>query len=210
MMGRHDFTLSASRQRGSLATGFYASTPVQTAFGWTAVTALGPGDLVLTRDMGLVPVAAMRTESRQALWSVRIPAGVLGNAGPVMLPPGQPLLIQTGWALPFSGDDLALVPATALEGWRGIAPHVPAQTEAILQLRLDQPAILSIGPGLLAGCDGPDDAVFDLNRLMQSPRRPVLPLAAARHMVAQLVADEACEAIKALQAADLRPPPNLS
>jgi hypothetical protein len=209
-MGRHESTLRVSSQRSTLATGFYASTPVQTALGWTAVSALGPGDLVMTRDRGLMPVATVRTEYHAALWSVRIPADALGNAGPVMLPPGQPLLIQTDWALPFSGDNLALVPATALEGWHGIAPHVPAQTEAILQLRLDQPAILFIGPGLLAGCDGTDDAAFDLKRLMQSPRRPVLPLAAARHMVAQLVADEACEAIKALQAADLRPPPNLS
>lgn len=209
-MGRHDSTLRLSSQRTSLATGFYASTPVQTAFGWTAVSALGPGDLVMTRDMGLVPVVAVRTEYRQALWSVRIPPGALGNTGPVMLPPGQPLLIQTNWAMPFSGDNLALVPATALEGWQGIAPHVPAETDAILQLRLDQSAILFVGPGLLAGCDGTDEAAFDLRRLMQFPRRPVLPLAAARHMVAQLVADEACEAIKSLQAADLRPPPNLS
>jgi len=209
-MGRHDSTLRVSSQRSSLATGFYASTPVQTAFGWTAMSALGPGDLVMTRDMGLLPVVAVRTEYRQALWSVRIPTRAFDNAGPVMLPPGQPLLIQTDWAMPFSGDDLALVPATALEGWRGIAPHVPAETETILQLQLDHSAILFIGPGLLAGCDGDDDASFDLKRLMQFPRRPVLPLAAARHMVAQLVADEACEAIKALQAADLRPPPNLS
>lgn len=210
MMGRHDFTLARSSQRSTLATGFYASTPVRTAFGWTGAAALGPGDLVMTRDMGLVPVISIRTEPRQALWSVRIPAGAFDNADPVMLPPGQPLLIQTDWAMPFSGDDLALVPATALEGWRGIAPHVPAQPEAIVQLTLDHAAILSIGPGLLAGCDGTDDTVFDLRRLMQFPRRPVLPLAAARHMVAQLVADEACEAIMALQAADLRPPPNLS
>lgn len=210
-MGRHDSTLRVSSQRTSLATGFYASTPVQTAFGWTAVSALGPGDLVMTRDMGLLPVVAVHTEVRQALWSVRIPADALGNPGPVMLPPGQPLLIRTHWAMPFSGDDLALVPATALEGWRGIAPHVPARTEAILQLRLDHSAILFVGPGLLAGCDGGTDTGFDLKRLMQFPRRPVLPLAAARHMVAQLVADEACEGIRALQAADLRPPPpNLS
>ena len=209
-MGRQDFMLTASNQRNALTTGFYASTPVQTAFGWTAASDLGPGDLVMTRDMGLVPVAKVHTEHRQALWSVHVPAGALGNAGPVMLPPGQPLLIQTDWAMPFSGDDLALGPATALEGWRGIAPHVPAEAQPVLQLTLDQPAILFIGPGLMAGCDGTDDTVFDLHRLMQFPRRPILPLAAARHMMAQLVADEACEAIIALQAADLRPPPNLS
>jgi hypothetical protein len=209
-MGRHDSTLRLAGQRMSLATGFYASTQVQTAFGWQAASALGPGDLVMTRDLGLMPIAAVRTEHRQALWSVRIPVAALGNPNPVMLPPGQPLLIQTAWAMPFSGDDLALVPATALEGWRGIAPHVPAETEAILQLRLDQSAVLFIGPGLQAGCDGCENVAFDMKRFLQMPRRPTLPLAAARHMVAQLVADETCEAFKSLQAADLRPPPNLS
>ena len=209
-MGRHDSSLRVFGQRMSLATGLYASTLIRTAFGLQPAATLRPGDLVMTQDLGLVPVACVRPEPRQALWSVRIPAAALGNPDAVMVPPGQPLLIRTSWAMPFSGDDLALVPATALEGWRGIAPHVPARTEAILHLRLDQPAILWIGPGLLAGCDSNDDAAFDMKRFMQLPRRPTLPLAAARHMVAQLVADETCSAFKTLQAADLRDPPNLS
>ena len=209
MMGRHDTTLRAVSQRMSLATGLYASTPVQTAFGWQAAATLRPGDLVLTRGMGLVPLVAVHTEHRQALWSVRIPAMALGNAETVMLPPGQPLLIQTAWALPFSGDDLALIPATALEGWRGIAPHVPARAEPVLQLRLDRSGSLYVGPGLLAGCDGCDDTGFDIKRLMQQPHRPTVPLAAARHMVAQLVAQETGAAFALFQAAAL-PPPNLS
>jgi hypothetical protein len=126
-----------------------------------------------------------------------------------MLPPGQPLLIQTAWAMPFSGDDLALIPATALEGWRGIAPHVPADTEHIVQLVLDQSGILFAGHGLLVACAGNHNWAFDTKRLMQQPNRPTLPLAAARHMVAQLVAQETGDALRALQAADLRPP-NLS
>lgn len=208
-MGRHETNLRAANHRTSLATGLYASTPVQTAFGWQAAASLGPGDLVMTRDMGLVPLVAVHREFRPALWSVRIPANALDNQTPVMLPPGQPLLIQTTWAMPFSGDDLALIPATALEGWRGIAPHVPAQTEPILQLLLDRSGVLIVGHGLMAACAGCDSNAFDLKRLMQPPHRPTLPLAAARHMVAQLVAQETGESFRSFQAADLRPP-NLS
>ncbi len=205
-MGRHDISLKVSGQPTSLACGLYASTPVQTAFGWRPVADLGPGDLVLTPDSGLVPVAAIHTELRQALWSVRIPAGALGNIDQVALPPGQPVQIRTAFAMPFSGDDLALVPATALEGWCGIAPHVPAENQPILQLLLDRPGILFVGPGLLVGCDGMDAGAFDLRRLLDMPSRPVLPLAAARHMVAQLVAQEAGDGFRGLQATALRPP----
>lgn len=205
-MGRHETTLRTADHRMSLASGLYASTPVQTAFGWQAAASLGPGDLVRTRDTGLVPVVAVHRECRAALWSVRIPPEALGNPVPVMLPPGQPVLIQTAWALPFSGDDLALIPATALEGWRGIAPHVPAETEHIVQLLLDQSGILFAGHGLMVACAASHSRAFDLQRLMQRPHRPTLPLAAARHMVAQLVAQETGDALRSLQAADLRPP----
>ena len=208
-MGRHDTTLLLAGTRTALIRGFYASTPVQTAFGWQAASDLCPGDLVMTRDEGLRPIATIHTEVRQALWSVRLPAGAIGNPAMVMLPPGQPVLIKSGYAMPFSGDDLALVPATALEGWRGIAPHVPARTEAILRLRLDRAAILFVGPGLLAGCEGIDATAFDLKRLLDGPIRPTLPLAAARQMVAHLVADEAGAALATCQAAAFRPP-NLS
>lgn len=205
-MGRHDISLSPPQGQTGLARGFYASTPVQTAFGWRFATDLGPGDLVMTLEAGLAPVLAVATEFRPALWSVMLPQGALGNPQDVMLPPGQPLLIRSRHAMPFSGDDLALVPATALEGWRGITAHVPARTEPILQLRLDRPGLVSAGPGLHLGCEGSDSAAFDLKRLLDTPARPCLPLAAARHMVAQLVAEEASGALASLQAAALRPP----
>ncbi len=205
-MGRFDPTLTLAHGRNRLARGLYASTPIQTAFGWRPLAALTPGDLVMTRDEGLKPIAAIHPEFRPALWSVRLPEDVFGNPQAVMLPPGQSVLIRTDYALPFSGDDLALVPATALEGWRGIAPHVPASTEPVLQLRLDRPGVLYAGPGLMIGCEGSDDSAFDINRLLDGPSRPTLPLAAARHLVAHLVADEASATLAGYQAAALRPP----
>lgn len=208
-MGRHDTTFQLTASRTSLIRGIYASIPVQTAFGWQVASDLGPGDLVMTLDEGLRPIADIHTELRQALWSVRLPQGSIGNPETVMLPPGQPVLIKSDYAMPFSGDDLALVPATALEGWRGIAPHVPARTEPILRLFLDRATILFVGPGLMAGCDGMHDSTFDIKRLLDGPTRPTLPLAAARQMVAHLIADEAGYVLAACQAAVLRPP-NLS
>ena len=205
-MGRHDSTLNPPQGRTALARGLYASTPVQTAFGWRFAGDIAVGDLVMTRDAGLVPVKQVATEFRPALWSVLLPEQALGNPQAVMLPPGQPILVRSPYAMPFSGDDLALLPATALEGWRGITPHVPARAEPILQLRLDRPALVNAGPGLHLGCDGAETAGFDLKRLMEAPTRPSLPLAAARHLVAQLVAEEASASLTALQAADLRPP----
>lgn len=209
-MGRHDFSLTGGARRVALASGLYASTQVQTAVGWCLAADIRAGDLVMTRDDGLVPITVVLGEFRKALWSVRLPAEALGNSLEVMLPPGQPLLIRTAYAMPFSGDDMALVPATALEGWRGIAADVPAQTEPIVQLRLPRPGIIFVGPGLMVGCDGSDQARFDLKSLLQTPSRPVLPLAAARQIVAALVAEEACLGFKELHAADLREPPNLS
>ena len=209
-MGRHDPALGLPQGQSTLIRGLYASTLVQTALGWRAAAELGSGDLVMTRDDGLRPIRSVSVEHRQALWSVRLPQGAFGNDAVVMLPPGQPILIKTSYAMPFSGDDLALVPVTTLEGWRGIAPHVPARTEAIVQIRLDRPGVLLVGPGLMAGCEGIDEPTFDIRHLLDSPTRPTLPLAAARHMVAHLVADEACAELAACQAAERWPPPNLS
>ena len=210
MMGRHEFSLGGTARRVTLAKGLYASTKVQTAFGWQCVGDLRPGDLVMTRDDGLTPLHAIHPEFRPALWSVRLPVDAVGNLVDMILPPGQPVLICTAYANPFSGDDLALVPATALEGWHGIAPHVPASTEAVLQLHLPRPGILFAGPGLLVGCDGADPASLTLKSLLHTPCRPVLPLAAARQMMATLVAEEAALCFRTLYAADLCPPPNLS
>ena len=209
-MGRHDLSLTGGIKAVPLTTGLYASTQVQTAFGWCSAADLRAGDLVMTLDDGLVPLNAVETGCHQALWSVRLPIQAAGNQVAVMLPPGQSVLIRTHFAMPFSGDDLALVPATVLEGWHGIAPQVPALNEPVLQLRLSRPGIIFVGPGLLVGCSGSDHGGFRLKDLAHTPSRPVLPLAAGRQMLAALVAQEASTGLKQFHAADLCPPPNLS
>lgn len=209
-MGLHELSLGLGGTKLALPTGLYASTKVQTAFCWQSAGDLRPGDLVMTLDDGLVPLHATRTEIRRALWSVHLPANAHGNLFDMLLPPGQSVLVQTDYAMPFSGDDLALVPATALEGLSGITARVPAIDEPIVQLQLPRFGILLAGPGLMVGCPGCDAGRFDLKDLMHAPTRPVLPIAAARQMVATLIAEEAGHGFKAHYAADLRAPPNLS
>ena len=209
-MGQHDFSFDSGTKRLVLASGLYAATPVQTAFGWLALSDLRAGDLVMTRDDGLMPISLISTEFRKALWSVRVPADSLGNGAEVLLPPGQSVLIRSNFARPFSGDDLALIPATALEGWHGIAPQVPALAQPMLQIRLARPAILFAGPGLMVGCEGMDQGRFDLKHLLHCPSRPVLPLAAARQMVSSLVAEEAGAFFQQFYAADFPVAPNRS
>ena len=205
-MGRHDLTLGVAIMGWSgLASGLYASTPVLTATGWVDMTDLRAGDLVVTRDQGLSPVVSTRPELRAALWGVLCPAGALGNQIEVILPPGQPVLVETAYALPFTGEALALLPATALEGWRGIAPHVPGCPEPILQMRFSRPGLVQAGPGLFVGVDGIATAEVDLMALLfAATQRPVLPLAAARNLVAAMIAEETGQGLRAVSQAALR------
>ena len=205
-MARHDITLGLAGGASRLACGLYAATPVLTAFGWRCMADLAPGDLVLTGDSGLAAVRLIRPDLRAALWSVLVPPGALGNETAILLPPGQPVLIESRFALPFCGEAVALVPATALEGWRGIIPHVPPQPEPILHIQLARSGTIFAGPGLRAGVEGTTDSPFDLARLMQAPCRPQLPLAAARLLVASLIAEEAGQSLYQSQAAALRAP----
>jgi hypothetical protein len=206
-MGRHDLTLGAVlKGRSSLATGLYASTPVLTPTGWVPMADLSAGDIVVTHDHGLLPIVTIATETRAALWAVLFPEGALGNEVAVILPPGQPVLVQTAHALPFGGEAQALVPAASLEGWRGIAPFVPPARETILQMRLSRPGLVQAGPGLILGVDGMDRGEIDLiRRLISAPERAVLPLAAARLLVASLIAEEAGQGLRASDQAALRP-----
>lgn len=205
-MGRHDLTLGAVlKGYASLASGLYASTPVRTPTGWAEMGDLSPGDLIVTRDHGLTGIVTTAPDVRVALWGVLFPVGALGNAQDVILPPGQPVLVETPYALPFTGEAQALVPAVALEGWRGIAPHVRGQPEPILQMRLSRAGLVEAGPGLIVGIEGAETAEADLIRmLLTAPERAVLPLASARQLMAALVGHEAGHELRAADQAAFR------
>ncbi|MGF6860868.1 hypothetical protein ABIE69_001438 [Rhodobacteraceae bacterium MBR-64] len=187
-----------------LATGLLASTRIATARGWVPASRLRAGDQVLTFDSGCQPLRgvdrggadidpsdARATDQglNAAVAQVSVPSGALENRSPLMLMPGQVVLLESDIAEAMFGDPFALVPAAALVGWRGIEAVVsPAAPILHLRLRLDRDEIVYANgstlllcpavPGTTPGAgDGP------------APGRP-LPMHAARQFVARLIDQE--------------------
>jgi hypothetical protein len=121
------------------AGGIVAATLIATERGWARASDLRPGDRIVTFDSGLQTLRALgrgRLASAPRLphraRPLAVPAGALGNRRPLTLLPGQSVLIESDKAEELYGDPFALVPADALEGWRGIARIDP---EAEIEVR---------------------------------------------------------------------------
>lgn len=142
------------------ASGLVAGTRVATARGWCAVEAVRPGDLVLTFDAGLQQVTQV---ARGALWSaagpcprhlwpLAVPEGALGNAQPMLLLPGQSVLIESDVAAELFGDRFTMVPAGALEGFRGIERVEPLGSTAVVRLYFSREEAVFGAAGALLAC----------------------------------------------------------
>lgn len=151
--------------------GILAGTKVATSMGWRPVEAIAAGDQVLTFDGGLKPVKSVRrhvfwTEAEVDAvesWPLFVPAGALGNSDPVSILPGQAMLIESDLAEDLWGDPFALVPAMALDGYRGIAHTRPAERIEVVELEFDGEEIVFGNMGALFHCNtGGDllDAAF--------------------------------------------------
>lgn len=125
--------------------GLIAGTMVATERGWQRVEDLQPGDLVVTFDHGLRPVRALsratlstRTGTLpRAAQPLTVPAGALGNRRALTLMPGQAVLIESDRAEDLYGDPFVLVPAAALDGWKGIARTQPQPEATVIFLEFD-------------------------------------------------------------------------
>jgi hypothetical protein len=161
----------------ALVRGIFPETRIATPKGWRAAAFLRPGQSVMTVGAGALRLIAIETQPTP-LWVQVLPAGACGNRGPVRLPPGQPVLVETDVALPMTGEPFALIPAEALEGWREVAsaPNVAAP----VLLWLEAADLIYAGPGLILGMPGPEGRM----------PTPLLPLAEARPLVARLLAED--------------------
>ena len=133
MLDRADFWTGAMEvdppAEAPLADGFDSATLIATETGWVAAADLRPGDRVVTFDHGLQVLrrtgrAAPGTpgaDPARAMGTLAVPAGALGNRRSMTLLPGQSVLLDSDAAESLYGDPFALVPAAALDGWKGIA-----------------------------------------------------------------------------------------
>lgn len=145
-----------------------------TAAGWRLAGALAVGEQVVT----LGGLAALRAVFRVRLvagmergfWPLSLPAGALGNAVPLVLPPDQRVVVG-------ADGGMMLLPARALEHWRGVARVAP-DGRAVVRLCFDRPQVV-VGAGLLFACGGTGASLL----------APGLP--EAREMVATRIAFDA-------------------
>ncbi len=131
--------------------GLFAGTSVATPAGWRAVEHLRAGDSVCGLDgavslTGIMSGAFMRLRQRPALWPVRVPAGALGNAEPLMLTPRQCVIVACA-----SGP---VLPAALLPPLRGIARVCPPEGATVFRLLFAGTERVIAGSGLALLCHG--------------------------------------------------------
>ena len=183
--------------------GMLEGTQIATPEGWRAVERLAPGDRVLTFDGGphaVIAVQTARVEAGRAAWPrphwpLEVPDGALGNRGVLRLLPCQPVLLESDLAEDMFGDPFALVPAAALEGWRGIARVAPRPQETAHILILPTDAVIYAAGNALIYCPADSSAGlpgFGEDRAGYVP----LSLASAREFVACLIAEDIGAALR--------------
>ena len=141
--------------------GLAAGTLVETAVGWRAVELLRVGDHVHTLDGGLRQVRRVErtyygeTRGGYALDGVlHVPGGAIGNCDAMVLMPQQQVMMMSRVAEDLLGVPMVLLPASALDGYRGISrTAVDGLVEAIT-LGFDDEEIVYANSGVLMQCAG--------------------------------------------------------
>jgi Hint domain len=150
--------------------GIVAGTKVATVIGWRPVESIVAGDQVLTFDGGLQTVIEVR---RQILFAaatsvpyawrpLQVPIGALGNRTTMHILPGQNVLIESDIAEELYGDPFALIPAAALEGYKGITRADPTMRIEVATLHFAQDQIVYANIGALFMCPRAGDLMHDL------------------------------------------------
>jgi hypothetical protein len=178
------------------AEGIVSGTVIGTALGWRDVEAIAVGDLVLTFDNGLMPVTRVRRErsgagSRrvpQHLWPLLVPAGTIGNRKALMLLPEQHVMIEADLLEELYGDPFALLPAAALEGWRGVEALWPPEGLDPVTLSFAQTQLVYAAGGSLLLC--PPTNLGSLTEAEPADAIRRLTLSQARAFVAALKRDD--------------------
>lgn len=145
------------------ASGLLAGSLVETERGWRPVETLARGARVATYDGGFCPI--VRVE-RHHVWPaaeaevIHVPGGALDNCSDFSLLPGQHLLVTSDVAEDVLDCAGALIPASALVGYRGITRQGLLRPAEVLSLRFDSEEIVYVNSGALIHCaaEGPETA----------------------------------------------------
>lgn len=156
---------AADAHHCDVTSGLLAGTKVAIQSGWRVVEAVTAGDQVLTFDGGLQVVTAVTRHVVQTLggradytdWPLAVPAGALGNRADMVLLPQQAVLVESDTAEAVFGDPFAMIPAAALDGFRGIYRRAPAEQIEVVTLQFAQDEVVFANIGALFFCPAATD-----------------------------------------------------
>ncbi|MEP2716222.1 Hint domain-containing protein [Pseudophaeobacter sp.] len=154
--------------------GFLSGTQVASNLGWRPVEALCAGDKVLTFDHGMQTVVEMVRETVSpddggidpTRCPMHVPRDALNNRVPIWLMPDQGVLMESDLIEDHQGDPFAVVPASVLDGYRGICRLNPMESLQLVTPRFEQDEVIYAEAGLLGFCPAPRDLLtigVDLN-----------------------------------------------
>lgn len=149
--------------------GFVSGTHVASNLGWRSVDNLSVGDKVLTFDRGMQVIVDIQTETlfapEQALspqqCPVLVPEGALNNRCDMWLMPDQGILVESDAAIDAMGDPFAVIPASALKGFRGICSVPPMDRLEIVTLAFANDEVVYVEGGLLGFCPRPRNILME-------------------------------------------------
>lgn len=179
-----------------IAEGIVATTPIATPTGWRAAGSLGPGSMVMTFDHGPQEITSALIQplgtAYPSHWPLLVPAWALDNREDLVLLPEQKLLIEADTAEELYGDPFALIPAAALEGWRGISRCRPTDGMAAVVFGFAQAQVIYASRGVLLSCAG--DPFDDTD--WHEPEHAPYSMVQARHLIGCLMAEEVGAALR--------------
>lgn len=177
--------------------GLLAGTHVASNLGWRPVEALAPGDKVLTFDHGMQVIAELHRETirppegelQPARCPLYVPRDALMNRVPMWLMPDQGVLLESDLVEDAQGDPFAVVPACALEGYRGIRRMHPGAELELVMPRFAQDQVIYLEAGMLGFAAAPRNLMCGRVFAEESAYR-LLPPEEARGLVLAMIAED--------------------
>lgn len=144
--------------------GITAGTRLETIHGPKPVEDIRTGDLIWTFDNGLQEVQSIQRESGRSRLNtngsssrlVWIDAGALDNQAPLVLPPNQPILIESDLAEMAFGDPFAVVTADSLIGEAFACFISDGEVFDTYRIKFSLPQLAYCAGGALVWFDGAD------------------------------------------------------
>ncbi|MEO9820395.1 MAG: Hint domain-containing protein [Paracoccaceae bacterium] len=131
-----------AQRRSVQSTGLVAGTLVVTADGELPVEYLTPGDRIVTRAHGMVPLKSVSAVTRHA-HMIRLAPGALGAAQPrpAMMTSSQPVLLRGPLAMKLCGTAQGVTPIGFLVDDEAIRDLGPREMR-LIQLSFERPEVI--------------------------------------------------------------------